>query len=107
MGIPWLEINKCNWNNDPIYNVWSCLQYMQHMNIQHIQIRIQHIQTYIYMCKHIQAYVNTYRYISLHKKWSFPFRISLIDVTKSAVNSNLITFTEEILNGKPQFLCSV
>ena len=35
---------------------------------------------------------------TLHKKWSFPLRISSVNVTKSA--GNLVTFTEEILNGK-------
>ena len=40
--------------------------------------------------------------ISLHKKWSFPLRISSVNVTKSA----RFTCTEEILNGKPYFLCS-
>ena len=42
-------------------------------------------------------------YHSLHKKWSFPLRISSVNVTKSAV---LCTFTEEILNGKLHF-CAV
>ena len=41
--------------------------------------------------------------ISLHKKWNFPLRIFLANVTKSAG----ITFTEEIFNEKPHFLCSV
>ena len=36
---------------------------------------------------------------TLHKKWSFPLRIS-------SVNADLVTFTEEILNGKLYFLCS-
>ena len=40
---------------------------------------------------------------TLHKKRSFPLRISLVNVTKSAVSK----FTEEILNGKLHFLCSV
>ena len=35
---------------------------------------------------------------TLHKKWSFPLRISSVNVTKSAV-----TFTEEIFNGKLHF----
>ena len=35
------------------------------------------------------------------KKWSFPLRISSVNVT-----SDLVTFTEEILNGKLHFLCS-
>ena len=37
---------------------------------------------------------------SLHKKWSFSLRISSANV------ADLITFTEEILNGKLHFLCS-
>ena len=37
------------------------------------------------------------------KKWSFPLRISSVNVTKSAV---LVSFTEETLNGKLHFLCS-
>ena len=43
---------------------------------------------------------------SLYKKWSFPLRISSVNVTQSAVSCNLVTFTEEILNGKFHFLCS-
>ena len=38
-----------------------------------------------------------------HKKWSFPFRISSVNVIKSA---DLVTFTKAILNGKLHFLCS-
>ena len=41
--------------------------------------------------KYLQSY-------ELHKKWSFPLRISLVHVTQSA--KNLVTFTGEILNGK-------
>ena len=41
---------------------------------------------------------------SLHKKWSFPLTISSINVTKSAVFWGLVTFTEEILDGKLHFL---
>ena len=38
------------------------------------------------------------------KKWSFPWRISSVNVTKSAGN---FTFTEENLNRKLYFLCSI
>ena len=38
---------------------------------------------------------------ALHKKWSFPWRISSVNMTKSAV-----TFTEETLNGKIHLLWS-
>ena len=42
--------------------------------------------------------------LTQHKKWSFLLRISSVNVTRSA---NLVTFTEEIFNGKLYFLCSV
>ena len=38
---------------------------------------------------------------ALHKKWSFPLRISSLNVTK-----DFVTFTEEILNGNFIF-CAV
>ena len=38
---------------------------------------------------------------------SFPLRIFSVNVIKSAENLDLDIFTEEILNGKLQFLCSV
>ena len=41
--------------------------------------------------------------VSLHKKWSFPLRISSVNATKSAGNWDLVTFTEEIHNGKLHF----
>ena len=41
---------------------------------------------------------------TLHIKWSFPLRIFSVNVTTAA---NVITFTEQILNGKLHFLCSV
>ena len=40
---------------------------------------------------------------TLHKKWSFPLKISSVNVN---VNPDLVTFTEEIFNGKFNFLCS-
>ena len=44
---------------------------------------------------------------TLHKNCSFPIRISSVNVTKSAVLADLLTFIEEILNWKLHFLCSV
>lgn len=38
---------------------------------------------------------------------SFPLRLSLVNVIKSAENLDLGIFNEEIVNGKLQFLCSV
>ena len=45
--------------------------------------------------------------LSLHKKWSLPLRIFSVNVTKSAGNCDLVTFTEETLNGKLLFFFSV
>ena len=45
--------------------------------------------------------------ITLHKKWSFSLRISSVNVIKSAVYCELVTFTEEIINEPLHFLCSV
>ena len=43
----------------------------------------------------------------LHKKWSFPLRIYSVNVSKPQFPADLVTFTEEILNGKLHFFCSV
>ena len=43
---------------------------------------------------------------ALHKKQSFPLRISSVNLTKSAGNCGFDHIYEEILNGKLQFLCS-
>ena len=46
--------------------------------------------------------------VPLHKKWSFPLRISSANVTKSEGNWGFgVTKSEEILNGKFHFLCAV
>ena len=39
---------------------------------------------------------------TLYKRWSFPLRISSVNVNKS-VWPNVVTFTEEIFNGKIHF----
>ena len=49
----------------------------------------------------------TQLYPALHKKWSFALGISSVNVTKSQESADLVKFTEEILNGKLNFLCSV
>ena len=41
-----------------------------------------------------------------HKKWSFPLRVSSVNVTNLQFPANLATFSEEIFNGKLHFLCS-
>ena len=45
--------------------------------------------------------------LTLHKKWSFPLRISLVMWPNPEFPADLVTFTEEILSGKIHFLCSV
>ena len=63
------------------------------------------------ICLHVFIAVAYYWYISiafnsglaLHKKWSFPLRISSVNETRS----DLVTFTEDILNGQLHFLYSV
>ena len=45
---------------------------------------------------------------SLHKKWSFPLRISSVNINqiRSFPLIYLVTVTKEIINGKLHFLCS-
>ena len=43
----------------------------------------------------------------LHKKWSFPLRVSSVNVTKSAGNCGSVRFTEEIFNWKLHFFNAV
>ena len=43
---------------------------------------------------------------SLHKKWSFPLRISSVNVPNPQFPVDLVTFTGEILTGKLHFLWS-
>ena len=45
--------------------------------------------------------------VSLLEKWSFPLRISSVNVTKSVESCGLVTFAGEIFNVKLRFLCSV
>ena len=51
--------------------------------------------------------VEIFRYSYNYTVWTFPLRIYSVNVTKSAGNCGLITFTEESWNGKVYFLCSV
>ena len=61
-------------------------------------------------CYHIGQFVEDSVHshsLALHIKSSFPLRISSVNVTEPQETADLITFTEEILNGKLHFLCSV
>ena len=44
--------------------------------------------------------------VSTAKKQNFPLRISSVNVAKPHLTEDLVTFTEEILNGKVHFLCN-
>ena len=44
--------------------------------------------------------------VSTAKKQNFPLRISSANVAKPHLTEDLVTFTEEILNGKVHFLCN-
>ena len=46
-------------------------------------------------------------WLTLHKKWSFPLRFLQWMWPNPQFLANLVTFTEEILNGKLHFWCSV
>ena len=54
-------------------------------------------------CKH--GYYK--KIVALHKKLSFPLKISSVNVTQSAGNCGFGHIIEEILNGRLHFLCSV
>ena len=58
----------------------------------------------IFTGKNISSWLGTQR--SLHKNWSFPLRISSVNVLNPQFPADLVTFTEEILNGRLHFLCS-
>ena len=58
------------------------------------------VYTYHKCLKYLDCQWNSY----CTKKWSFPWRISSVNVTRSAGN---FTFTEENLNRKLYFLCSI
>ena len=43
---------------------------------------------------------------SLHKKWSFPLKISSVNVNRCTQTADLVIFTEDVINRKLHFLCS-
>ena len=55
-------------------------------------------------CKFVQVLSHTDAKYTLHKKLSFPLKISSINVINSQETADLVTFTVEIL-GKLHFLC--
>ena len=45
--------------------------------------------------------------VALYKKWSFLLKIYSVNVTNLQETADLVTFLEQILNGKLHFFCSV
>ena len=64
-------------------------------------------QSWIYSYRFNALGVNSPTRVALHRKWSFPLMISSVNVIKLQFHVDLVTFTEEILNTKPHYLCSV
>ena len=67
------------------------------------------IDVYLWITVKCRLWLVFKKPLTLHKKWSFPLRISSVNVTKSTVSCGfgLVIFTEEILNGELHFLWSV
>ena len=71
----------------------------------------------VFSCKFCKIFISTYLYRTpqvaaseqwtLHKNWSFPLRISSVNVTYLQFPADLATFTDKNFNGKLHFLCSV
>ena len=85
-------------------------------NLRNIRSPVKHLSCRIFLraLDNLGIFrILVYSEPALHKKWSFPLRISSVRVTKSAENwpnphktADLATFTEEILNGKLHILSS-
>ena len=64
-----------------------------------------HLQKTSFVSRNLGALLQS----SLHKKWNLLLRFSSVIVTKSPnpqFPADLVTFTEQIINGKLHFLCS-
>ena len=73
------------------------------------QFPVELLDSYFTAFTQVQLFQKTdigHHWGTQHKKWSSPSRIFSVNVTKSAGTADLVTFTEEILNGKLDFFCS-
>ena len=70
--------------------------------LEHPDMRYTNLERFVYnvYIGKLDDEINT-------KNKVFEVRISSVNVTKSAVSCDLVTFTEDILNGKLHFVCSV
>ena len=69
---------------------------------QPLAISLYHCGCIISYLDILLHFLDFWKVDSLHKNWSFPLRIS-----NPQFPTDLVTFAEEILNGKLHFLCSV
>ena len=65
------------------------------------KILVQHFNSFT-----LKRYYCGINIVNNEQKINFSIKISLANVTRSAVSWNLVTFTEEIVNGKLHF-CAV
>ena len=65
------------------------------------KILVQHFHSFT-----LKRYYCGINIVNNEQKINFSIKISLANVTRSAVSWNLVTFTEEIVNGKLHF-CAV
>ena len=87
-------------------NIWFYVLNVKYGNIinEHFY-QFLNIYVYIYPKKHtcknsvtlhkdLEPHCFDHNHVTQHKKWSFSLRISSLNVTKSAVTTDLVTFTE-------------
>ena len=76
--------------------------------LRHERVKIHGNRFYILLSSLYKAFLLYFSLVfySLHNKWSFPLRISSVDVTKSAISTDGATFTKKVLNEKLHFSCS-
>ena len=109
----WLLLSKL-----PMFHISSACMYKNSHNLRNYVTR--HIHKFVDLLEETGSALLSVKVkivtITLHKKWSFPLRIFSVNVTKPQFPhiywrnpdpADFLTFTEEILNEKLHFLCSV
>ena len=100
----WLLLSKL-----PMFHISSACKYKNSHNLRNYVT--QYIYKFVDLLEETGSALLSVKVkivtITLHKKWSFPLRIFSVNVTKPQFPADFLTFTEEILNEKLHFLCSV
>ena len=89
-----LQVLLCNFTKNRPHTRFFTVNFLQNFYTKYLRATAQ-------------SFTGSIQCLLLHKKWSFPLRISSVKVTKSAFPANLVIFTEEILNRKLPYLCSI